>query len=177
MAHGEAQEPETPQARLARSAVQKWVLEKKYVDLPTPLPIDLLMNAGCFVSLKIGRDLRGCIGTIEPETPNLAMEIVHNAIAAATVDPRFYPVRKDELPSLEYSVDVLSALQKISSLDDQDPLVHGLVVEARGRRGVLLPDIESVTTAIQQLEICLEKASLSLDLLPALYRFTVDRYH
>lgn len=172
-----AHEPESLQAKLAKLAVELWVNEKQYLEVASPLPVELLFEAGCFVSLKIGNDLRGCIGTIEPERPNLGLEIVHNAIAAATHDPRFYPVRHDELAFVSYSVDVLSAPERVASLADQDPVVHGLIVEARGRRGVLLPDIEGVTSAEQQLEICLSKASISFDLSPTLYRFTVNRYN
>ena len=72
--------------------------------------ICLSARAGCFVSIKTHEgDLRGCIGTIDPVKDSLAEEIIANAISAATRDPRFPPVRADELPNLKYSVDVLSA--------------------------------------------------------------------
>ncbi|HBS93479.1 MAG TPA: AmmeMemoRadiSam system protein B, partial [Firmicutes bacterium] len=64
--------------------------------------------AAAFVSLKLDDQLRGCIGTIEPEHENLGKEIIANAIAAATGDPRFEPVTAEELEQLSISVDVLS---------------------------------------------------------------------
>ena len=61
-----------------------------------------------FVSLKTrDGELRGCIGTIEPAKNSLAEEIAANAVSAAISDPRFDPVREDELANLVYSVDVL----------------------------------------------------------------------
>lgn len=59
------------------------------------------------MSLHEHGQLRGCIGTIAPVRKSLAEEVIRNGVAAATEDPRFAPVRPEELPHLEYSVDVL----------------------------------------------------------------------
>ena len=64
-------------------------------------------QSACFVSIKtINQNLRGCIGTIEPERSTLAEEIITNAINAAIQDPRFSPVSDVELSFLHYSVDI-----------------------------------------------------------------------
>ncbi len=144
---------------------------------PEHIPEELAHPAACFVSLKVGGHLRGCIGTIEPTEPCLAYEIMANAVAAGTRDPRFYPVDEDELEHLEYSVDVLSPPERISGLDGHDPRKYGLIVNGQGRRGLLLPDLEGVGTADEQLSICLSKAGLPADAEVELYRFTVSRYH
>ena len=61
-------------------------------------------RAGAFVSIHENGQLRGCIGTISPTCKNIAYEIVSNAIAASTRDPRFDPIRSEELRSDERRV-------------------------------------------------------------------------
>jgi len=98
---------EHPFVSLARRAIDAYVRHEGIVDAPEPLPIEMARQAGAFVSLHLDGRLRGCIGTIEPTRASLALEIIHNAISAATRDPRFSPVQVDELASLDVSVDVL----------------------------------------------------------------------
>ena len=73
-----------------------------------------------FVSLKKDGQLRGCIGTIEPETVCVADEIIENAISAGTHDPRFHSVAKEELGQLLYSVDVLGKPERVASVAELD---------------------------------------------------------
>ena len=120
--------------------------------------------------------LRGCIGTIEPLRESLAREIIENAISAGTADPRFSPVTAGELPHLSYSVDVLLTPEKISGKKELDPKRYGVIVESGRRRGLLLPDLEGVNTAEEQLAIALQKAGISPGEPYRLYRFLVRRY-
>ena len=113
---------------LAREAVETFVRSGKQI---TPRSDDELLRAraACFVSLKTrSGELRGCIGTIEPAKPNLADELVANAISAATRDPRFAPVNEHELQDLVYSVDVLEAPEP-ATFSDLDPATYGVIVE------------------------------------------------
>jgi AmmeMemoRadiSam system protein A len=120
--------------------------------------------------------LRGCIGTIEPVKDSLAEEIIANAISAATRDPRFPPVRAEELPNLKYSVDVLSAPEPCA-LGDLDPKTYGVIVEDEsGRRGLLLPDLEGIKAPAEQVEIALRKAGIAPGSPVKLSRFRADRY-
>ena len=96
--------------------------------------------------------LRGCIGTTGPTTASVAWEIVQNAVSACSRDPRFPPVRADELDSMEYSVDVLGQPEAIGSPDQLDVKRYGVIVSCGGRRGLLLPDLEGVDTVAQQIE-------------------------
>ena len=127
--------PRNPYVALARATIDLYVRERKVIDVPEDLP-DELMNrrAGAFVTLHKGGDLRGCIGTITPTRTTLADEIIGNAILAATEDPRFYPVRKEELSELDISVDVLGEAEEVDSFDDLDPVRYGVIV-TRGYRG------------------------------------------
>jgi hypothetical protein len=103
-------------------------------------------------------------------------EVLQNAVAAARHDPRFPPVRRDELDELEYSVDVLSPLEPVTDLSTLDPKKYGVLVTHGGRSGVLLPDLEGIDTVGKQLAICREKAGLPPDVPVTVYRFTVTRY-
>jgi AmmeMemoRadiSam system protein A len=132
-------------------------------------------RAACFVSLKKHGELRGCIGTLEPAEADLGAEIARNARSAAFHDPRFHRVRVDELAELSCSVDVLSPSVPCA-LADLDPEVYGVIVLAGLRRGVLLPDLQGVDTAEQQVDIALQKAGIRRGEDFTLERFTVTRY-
>ena len=107
----------------------------------------------------------------------LAEEIIANAISAATRDPRFPPVRADELPGLKYSVDVLSAPEPCA-LEDLDPRIYGVIVEDESgiRRGLLLPDLAGIDTARQQVDIASRKAGIAPGTNIKLFRFDSERY-
>ena len=97
-----------PCIQCARSSVEHFVNTYEILSLPSDLPPWMYdERAGVFVSLHIGEDLRGCMGTIEPTQTSVAEEIVRNGVLACSEDPRFSPVRIDELDLLSYSVDVL----------------------------------------------------------------------
>ncbi|MDO5709414.1 MAG: AmmeMemoRadiSam system protein A, partial [Coriobacteriales bacterium] len=128
------------------------------------LPEDLLRTrAGCFVSLKVDGQLRGCIGTILPTQRNLAQEICTNAISAGTRDPRFSAVRADELDDLVYDVDVLTTPEP-TTREGLDPARYGVIVSCPdGRRGLLLPDLDGVDTVSEQVRIAAQKGRIDLD--------------
>lgn len=131
--------------------------------------------SACFVSLKEHGDLRGCIGTLEPAEPSLGAEIVRNACSAALHDPRFFRVRPEELGQLTCSVDVLGPSEPCA-LGDLDPKVYGVIVRAGVRRGVLLPDLEGIDDAGQQVAVALQKAGILPTEPFEVERFTVTRY-
>lgn len=165
-----------PYVELARQAITAWVKEGRKIALPKDLPPELLSRrAGAFVSLKKRGMLRGCIGTYLPTEENLAQEIVENAIRSATEDPRFPPVRPDELGELSLTVDVLSPPEPCTE-EDLDPKQYGVIVEKGWRRGLLLPDLPGVDTVAEQLRIAKMKAGLSPDEPCQIYRFTVERH-
>ena len=162
---------------LAGKTIEVYIKEKKIVESPAELSSDMSGKAGVFVSIKKHGELRGCIGTFAPVTENIAKEIIRNAIAASTEDPRFPPVTVDELPDLDISVDVLSAPEKVSSTGELDVKKYGVIVVAGGRRGLLLPDLEGVNTPEEQIAICRRKGGIGENEPVELYRFEVKRYH
>ena len=162
--------------QLARNAVESYVRAGKTIEPPPELTEEMQRRAGVFVSLHRRSALRGCIGTIEAVAPNVAREIINNAISAATCDPRFAPVTEDELPLLCYSVDVLSPSEPIESEAQLDPARYGVIVEAGRRRGLLLPDLPGVDSAQEQVAIARQKAGIGKNEPVRLRRFTVERH-
>jgi AMMECR1 domain-containing protein len=79
-------------------------------------------TAGCFVTIRAHKDLRGCIGCFSSEKP-LWQTVQEYAIAAASRDPRFYPLHPDELGDITLEISVLSSLIKIESIDEIQPQV------------------------------------------------------
>jgi len=98
--------------------------------------------SGAFVTLKREGKLRGCIGTLECRR-SLAEEIARVAVSAAVEDPRFSPLRPEELAGLKVEVSVLGPLEAIDPFDPAAIEIgrHGLVAEQGRRRGLLLPQV------------------------------------
>lgn len=171
--------PFHPFVQLAVDAIAAYVREFQFLAPPENLlerfP-DLRRRAGAFVSLKKRGELRGCIGTIEPQRDNLAVEIVENAISAASKDPRFRPVAEEELVELKVSVDILGVPECVAGPGELDVLRYGLIVRSGARRGLLLPDIEGIASVEEQLSIARKKGGIGELEHVELYRFQVERY-
>lgn len=130
---------------------------------------------GVFVSLKINGDLRGCIGTTEPTTDSIAEEIINNSISAALNDPRFSPLRKEELLAIDISVDILYPPEP-TTFEELDPKNYGVIVSCGNRRGLLLPNLEGIDTADKQVAIAMEKGNIMPNENYSLERFKVERF-
>ncbi|NVO00109.1 MAG: AmmeMemoRadiSam system protein B [Geobacteraceae bacterium] len=166
--------------KLAKETVHAQVTGK-------PLPVwsgsDQRMKAdgAVFVTLKEknGR-LRGCIGTISAYT-SLHQSISQNAVAAASKDPRFSPVRPEELSGLDIEVTVLSPMEPVSGLSEIQVGTHGVYLEASGRSSVFLPQVPleqgwDLDTYLRELAL---KAGLGPDGWKSgrLQRFTAEIVH
>jgi len=173
----ERRERESPLVRWARQSLEAYIESGRRLPPPDPLPEEMNYAAAAFVSLKKDGQLRGCIGTLQPVRANLALEIRENAISAGTQDYRFSPVRKEELPELEYSVDVLSPPEPVQSIAELDPKRYGVIVRQGSKSGVLLPDLEGVETAQQQVDIAMQKAGIRPGTKVELERFEVRRFY
>ena len=123
--------------RLARSAITELVTKG---TLPAVPPRGVFAErCGVFVTLHIGEKLRGCIGVLEGRRP-LSESVVHCAAGAAREDPRFPPVRAEELAAIHIELSILSPLAPIRP-EDIVIGVHGLAIMAEGYKGVLLPQV------------------------------------
>ena len=168
-----------PYIKLAIESVRYYLLKKKLLPCPSPLSSTMECQSGVFVSIKIKKNnnLRGCIGTIEPSQDNLAKEIIKNAVSAATRDPRFEPIKIEELNKLSFSVDILTPLEPIDTTEKLDPRRYGLSIKDNGKQGILLPDLEGIDTPEKQIDICLKKATIPKSSRYQMYRFEVKRYN
>jgi AmmeMemoRadiSam system protein A len=164
-----------PLVQLAKKTVEDYVKQAN-VSQPNELTGEMKERAGVFVSIKKRGQLRGCIGTFEPTKPNVAEEVIANAISSATRDPRFPPIEPSELAHLEYSVDLLTQPEPVESTAELDAKQYGVIVEAGLRRGLLLPELEGVDTVEDQIDICRRKAGIPRDEPIKLYRFEVKRF-
>ena len=170
---------EDPYVQLARKSVEYYILHHRKMEMPEDLPEELLTKrAGAFVSIHEHGKLRGCIGTIAPVRDCVAREIIDNAVSASTRDPRFDPIRADELKWLEISVDVLGEAEPISSAAELDVKRYGVIVSKGRKRGLLLPDLDGVDTVEEQISIAKSKAGIAAwDNNVELQRFEVVRHH
>jgi uncharacterized protein len=129
--------------RSARGAVEYVCAKKPKPALKyTPVFRD---KRGVFVTLTKQDQLRGCIGLPYPVMP-LGEAIEHAATAAATEDPRFPPVSKDELSSITVEVTILTVPVPVDGEPQERPKnvivgKHGLIVRGMGTSGLLLPQV------------------------------------
>ena len=164
--------------KLAIKSLETYVKTGRKTAVLENLPEELRSGrAGVFVSLKLHGRLRGCIGTISPVTDSIAEEIVENAVSAGCRDPRFSPVREEELDRLVYSVDVLGETEEIASPEELDVKEYGVIVSKGRKRGLLLPNLEGVDTVEEQISIAMQKAGIDhMEEGIKLERFRVTRH-
>lgn len=110
------------------------------------LPRALLAQRACFVTLKIGDQLRGCRGSLRPSR-TLAADVADHAWRSAFDDPRFSPLKADEVERLSYHVSILSTARRIPCVSEDElvrairPDVDGIILRDGDKRGVLLPSV------------------------------------
>jgi AmmeMemoRadiSam system protein A len=95
---------------------------------------------GVFVTLRHEGHLRGCIGSIEGRDA-LYRGVIDNAVNAALHDPRFPPVKHDEVDQLHVEISVLTPLREVAGPEEITIGRHGVVLERGGRRAVFLPQV------------------------------------
>jgi AmmeMemoRadiSam system protein B/AmmeMemoRadiSam system protein A len=125
----------------------------------------LFKKLGCFVTLKKNGKLRGCIGEFPSDKP-LWQVIQKTALASAFDDPRFFPLKKEELRGLEIEISIVFPLKKIDDWQKIKLGMDGVLIEKEGRRGVFLPQVAKETGwSLEEFlgNLCLEKAGLPKD--------------
>ena len=121
----------------ARESVQSAVLRSAAPVIPQREAFGIA--CGVFVTVHVQGKLRGCIGVVETSEP-LSTSIVHCASGAALRDPRFPPVREEELSALEVELSLLSRPAPLL-VSEIELGKHGLIVTKDRRRGLLLPQV------------------------------------
>lgn len=125
--------------KIAKKAIDEYVRNDKILNLEINNP-KFKSDGAVFVTIKKKGLLRGCIGHIEPIMP-LYESVLKNAIAACSSDPRFPPLKKEELKDVEVEISILSPLNKIENVNDIEIGKHGLVIKKGSHRGILLPQV------------------------------------
>ena len=137
--------PDADQARLlelARTAVAVAAGARPADALDATLRAGTLPDfpAAAFVTLLRDDDLRGCMGTLDPDGPAWSA-VTETARWAATRDPRFRPLDARDLPGMEIDVSILGPLVPLDDPAAFRPGIDGIVIERDGRRGLLLPEV------------------------------------
>jgi len=134
----------TPEEKKHLRDLARLSIKSRFEGTPTPtLGIkseNLKRNCGVFVTLKIGQELRGCIGLIIGVKP-LYKAVLEMAQAAAFEDPRFPSLQAKELKRIEIDISVLSPLTELQNLEEIEVGKHGLLIRQGYRSGLLLPQV------------------------------------
>ena len=132
--------------RLARLGIRRAVLGRDQVPddeilaAVDGLPADLGQPAGAFVTLWKNGQLRGCVGHVPNDMPVYAA-VLQSGVNAARNDPRFHPVRAEELDQLDVEVSVLTPPRPIQSLDELHLGEHGITLRKDGHYALYLPEV------------------------------------
>ncbi len=125
----------------------------------------LNQKMGAFVTLNQHKELRGCIGNLVGSQP-LYLMVRDMAIEAAVEDPRFSPLKLQELNDIEIEISALSVLEKVSSAEKIELGKHGVVVKKGFNSGVFLPQVATETGWSKEEfldNLCAHKAGLPKD--------------
>lgn len=129
--------------KLARDTVVNYVTSSIITRFDDEAPV-YSQKAGAFVTIHNNGTLRGCIGMIEGVKP-LYETIITMAIEASTDDPRFEPVKPEELGEIDIEISVLYPKLKVKSIDNIELGRHGVIVRRGFNSGVFLPQVASET--------------------------------
>lgn len=165
-----------PLVQLARDAIQHHLSFSKPLTLSPHLKSTYPNPTGVFITLFENDKLRGCIGSLKPQTKSLAEEVARNAVLAATKDPRFNPVVLHEIDKLAIQIEIVTPPEPIDDPSGLNPEVDGLIVRSGKKQGVLLPGIEGVDTVEQQIKICRSKGEIKPNDPVTYYRFRVEHH-
>ncbi|MGE4586743.1 MAG: AmmeMemoRadiSam system protein B [Mangrovibacterium sp.] len=131
--------------KLAREAIRDRLSGKPLPEIrEADLSGQLKVPCGAFVSIYKKGKLRGCIGRMTSPEP-LYQVVQKMAVAAATGDSRFEPLRLSETGQMELELSVLSPLRRISSISEFQPGKHGIYMVRGNRSGTLLPQVGTET--------------------------------
>jgi AMMECR1 domain-containing protein len=162
---------------LATWALSMYATTKRRLHITVPVMGILEEPYGCYICLKMQGQLRGCFGSIAPNLPRLADDIVQNTLAAASWDTRFMPLGVEEINVTELSVDIVQEREQVSWPNAWDTQRYGLQLRRDQEvLATLLPGLEDVNSAAKQYQIAFRKASISSEEGVVVERFTTLRF-
>src|SRR4051812_24352239 len=132
--------------QIARDSVQAH-LTGQQPELLSNASEHLMEKRGVFVSIHLGGNLRGCVGTIDPSTP-LYESVAGCAAAAASRDSRFKPLQLSELPGADFEISVLSPIEEVTDIRNIEVGTHGLIISRGNARGCYCPRSRSSSNGI-----------------------------
>jgi MEMO1 family protein len=156
---------------LGRHAIDTYLRTRRLIDPPQPIPSELQAPSAVFVTLRKDGELRGCVGSVRPTEATAAHELIRYAVASAVRDPRFDPVRLDEVKALTIKVQLLDPAEPVAGTSGLDPQTYGIIVRSGERQALLLPGIEGIDTPEQQVLAACQKAGIDRFAPLALERF------
>jgi len=158
---------------LAKKSIKHSLVHEGHFSLrpeeAASLPESLKKKKACFVTLNLGKELRGCIGHLNPIQP-LYRDIIDNAYAAAFSDPRFEPLGMKEFSGLNIEVSVLTDPVDLEFADWRDllakivPGVDGLIISKGWNTATFLPSVwKELSKKEDFLSHLCQKAGLAAD--------------
>ncbi|MFH1233320.1 MAG: AmmeMemoRadiSam system protein A [Patescibacteria group bacterium] len=129
---------------IAKQTVESYILTGNVLDFKV-VDEGLNKKQGAFVTIRCGKQLRGCVGQIVPTNKPLWQVVRNMAISASSEDLRFNPIAKTELAKLSYEISVLSVPEKISDWQNIELGKHGVIVQQGYNCGVFLPQVADET--------------------------------
>jgi len=167
--------------QFARQTIKNYLDNNKEPEFPLSDVPEYNLPGAVFVTLTKNKNLRGCVGTIQP-VYTLEEAVGHSALSAAFEDHRFSPLSRYELSAVKVEISILSPLRKVKNADEIIPMKDGVVVRRGGSSGLFLPQVwEQIPDKDAFLsELCDQKAGLSRnawkDASTELYTFRVDNF-
>ncbi len=145
---------------LGRHAIDTYLRTRRLIEPPEPIPVELQAPSAVFVTLRKDGELRGCVGSLRPTEATAAHELIRYAVASAVRDPRFDPVRLDEVSALMIKVQLLDPPEPVTDIGGLDPHTYGIIVRRGDRQALLLPGIDGIETPEQQVLAACQKAGI-----------------
>lgn len=148
---------------IARKTLENYFINQKIIEIKVKNQKLLEKGPGVFVTLKKQENLRGCIGVFQSNKP-LYQTIQEMTLASAFEDPRFFPLKKEELKEIKIEISILTTPKKISDWRKIKLGEEGVIVEKEFKKGVYLPQVAKETGwSLEEFlsSLCFEKAGLS----------------
>ncbi|MEJ5295657.1 MAG: glycerol-3-phosphate 1-O-acyltransferase PlsY [Fimbriimonadales bacterium] len=161
---------------LARQAVERIVLEGTRIEPNlAQLPRELRVPGSVFVAIYQDGEVRALMGSLTPEKPTRAHEIVYQAVRAAILDTRYPPIEAHELPTLRYVVYLVESYEPLGEVLQVDPQRDGVLVEWQGEHVALVPPLPDVRTPEEQIALAYARGGIPREASARVYRVRLQR--